>query len=227
MKRVLLVLAVFGALAAWPAGAGAATFKGVVVGKLHGSVLVAAPGGAVQSLQGSAAVGSRIVFSGGRLAVVGRAHTARIRGIVVRRIGAVMFISSNKNLVAVHTGRRLADTTPTPTTPTTPAPGTIVSTQVGIGANGELDEQSEDDVGTDNASSLQVQAVVASVGNGTVTLTVNGQPLTIPLPAGLTLPASIVNQTVTLNVDLKGNDSESNDDSNDSSDDSGDDGGGD
>jgi len=232
MKRVLLTLAVLGVLAAWPAGAGAATLKGVVVGKLHGRVLVASPAGILQSVAGSASVGSRVAVAGGRLVVVGRAHTARIRGIVVRRIGTVMFVSSNRQVVALHAARRLAsasDSTPTTTTTTTTtttpaAPGTVISAQVGIGANGQLDEETEDDVGTTSASSLQIQAVVASVGAGTVTLTVNGQSLTLPLPAGLTLPASIVGQTVTLSVDLN----ESNDDNNDSNDDgdSGDSGGG-
>ena len=232
MKRVLLTFAVLGVLAAWPAGAGAATLKGVVVGKLHGRVLVASPAGILQSVAGSASVGSRVAVAGGRLVVVGRAHTARIRGIVVRRIGTVMFVSSNRQVVALHAARRLAsasDSTPTTTTTTTTtttpaAPGTVISAQVGIGANGQLDEETEDDVGTTSASSLQIQAVVASVGAGTVTLTVNGQSLTLPLPAGLTLPASIVGQTVTLSVDLN----ESNDDNNDSNDDgdSGDSGGG-
>ena len=234
MKRVLLTLAVLGVLAAWPAGAGAATLKGVVVGKLHGRVLVASPAGILQSFAGSASVGSRVAVAGGRLVVVGRAHTARIRGIVVRRIGTVVFVSSNRQVVALHAARRLAsasDTTPTTTTTTTTttpaAPGTVISAQVGIGANGQLDEESEDNVGTTNASSLQIQAVVASVGAGTVTLTVNNQSLTLPLPAGLTLPASVVGQTVTLSVDLN----ESNGDNNDSNDngdngDSGDSGGG-
>jgi hypothetical protein len=59
-------------------------------------------------------------------------------------------------------------------------------------------------VGQTNASSLQVQAVVAQVGQGTITLNVQGQMLTVPLPAGLTLPASVVGQTVTISLSLNG-----------------------
>ena len=35
---------------------------------------------------------------------------------------------------------------------------------------------------------VTIQAPVTAVGPGTVTLPVNGQPLTIPLPAGIQLP---------------------------------------
>jgi hypothetical protein len=54
-----------------------------------------------------------------------------------------------------------------------------------------------------------------------VTLSVNGQSLTVNLPAGLTLPASVVGQTVTFTVSLKGRGDD------DQGDDDGGDGGGD
>ena len=237
MKRLLLITAVAAAAVVIPAsaGAGTVTFSGVVVGHLRGAVLVSPSSGLVRAFSGSEAVGSRVEFVGGKLVVVGRSHTALVRGIVVRRIGSTMFLSSNKHLVAIHTGRRLAsasDTTPsptTPTTPTTPATGDNVATQVTVGNNGQLDEQSEDDLGPSNNNSVQVQAVVAAVGTGTVTLTVNGQTLVMPLPAGLTLPSSFVGQTVTLDLSLHDQNNQG-DDSNDqtgSSDDNGSGGGGD
>ncbi len=206
MKRLALILALAGAAAVLPVGAGAspASFKGVVVGKLRGVVLVAPSSGVVRALSGRAAVGSRVELVGGRLVVVGRSHSARVRGIVVRRIGTTMILSSNKHLVAIHTGRRLAsanDTTPPPAGPTA---GDEVTAQVTVGSNGQLDEESEDDNGPSNESSIQVQAVVAAVGVGTVTLMVNGQTFVVPLPAGLTLPSSVVGQTVTLNLSLDG-----------------------
>lgn len=245
MKRLLFITAIAAAAGVIPAsaGAGTATFKGVVVGHLHGAVLVSPASGLVRAFSGSEAVGSRVAFVDGKLVVVGRSHTARVRGIVVRRIGTTMFLSSNKHLVAIHTGRRLAsasDTTPSPTTPSpttqAPAPGDNVSTQVTVGNNGQLDEQNEDDLGPSNDNSVQVQAVVAAVGAGTVTLTVNGQTLVMPLPAGLTLPSSFVGQTVTLNFSLHGqndqgeddnNGNNDNNDQNGSSDDNGSGGGGD
>ena len=185
----------------------------------------------IRAVSGSAALGSRIVLSGGHAVVVGRAHTARIRGIVVRRVGTIVFLSSNRHLVAVHLGaRRLASvtdtTTPAPAIPTTtPQPGQVVSSQVTI-QNGELDEDSTQNLGSSGASSLQVQATISGVGVGTVTLTVGTQTLTVPLPGGLTLPASMIGQTVTLSVSLGGQDGQNGDDQNDENDDNDDSGGG-
>lgn len=240
MKRLALIAAVIAVIGVWPAASSAATFKGVVVAHQRGALLVASPAGLVRTATGTAAVGSRVELSGGHARVVGRAHTARIRGIVVRRVGATMFLSSNRHLVAVHTSSKTASatgaasppitTTVNGTTTTTTGasqPGDVVSSQVTI-QNGELDEDSSEHVGHSSASDLQVQAVVAAVGAGTVTLTVGTQTLTVPLPAGLTLPASLVGQTVTLSLSLNGQngqDDESGDD--DSNDDSGNSGGGD
>ncbi len=226
MKRLSLVAALVAVAAVWPAASGAAIFKGIVVAKQHGALLVASPSGVVTSASGHAAIGSRVAVSGGHVTVLGRAHNARVRGIVVRHIGATLFLSSNRHLVAVHTGRVLAAVSDTTPTPTAPAPGTVVSAQVTI-QNGELDEDSSEVVGQTNANTLQVSATVSAVGAGTVTLTVGTQTLTVPLPAGLTLPASLVGQTVTLTVSLDDQNNQG-DDSNDSGDDdSGGSGGGD
>ena len=227
MKRLAVIFAATAVLGVWPAASNAATFKGVVVAHQRGALLVASPGGVVRAVAGSASIGARVVLAGGHATVVGHSRTAHVRGIVVRRIGTTVFLSSNMHLVAVHTGRRLAsatDTAPTPTTPASPAapaPGDIVSSTVTI-KNGELDEDSSEDLGSSGASTLQVQATVSAVGAGTVTLTVGTQTLTVPLPGGLTLPASLVGQTVTLSLSL--NDDTANDDSGD--DDGGDDHGG-
>ena len=205
MKRLSLILAVTAVVAVWPASSGAATFKGVVVAKQHGALLVASPSGGLSAVSGRASIGSRVAVSGGRATVVGRARSAHIRGIVVRRVGSTLFLSSNRHLVALHTGRVLASAATTaPITATTLTPGSIVSSQVAIQSSGELDQESSDVVGQTNASALQVSAVVSAVGPGTVTLTVGTQTLTVPLPAGLTLPASMIGQAVTLSVDLNG-----------------------
>ena len=204
------------ALGVWPAASNAATFKGIVVAHQRGALLVASPAGVVRAVSGSASVGARVVLSGGRATVVGRARTAHVRGIVVRRIGTTVFLSSNRHLLAVHTGRRLASASGTTTTPApaippatlqpgqTLNPGDVVSSTVTI-KNGELDEDSSQNLGSSGASTLQVQATVSAVGPGTVTLTVGTQTLTVPLPGGLTLPASMVGQTVTLSLSLNGN----------------------
>lgn len=220
LKGFMLAAAVAAALTAfWPAAGSAATFRGVVVAQQRGSLLVAAPGGLVRAMSGRAAVGSRVVSTTHGLSVVGRATTAVIHGVVVRRIGTTLILSSNRHLLAVHHARVLAHVA------TAPAPGAVISTTVGI-ANGVLNEQDEDEIGQVNANAIQVQAVVAAVGTGTVTLTVQGQMLVVPLPAGLTFPASIVGQTVTISLPLAANDDDQGDDNGgDHHDGGGDDGG--
>jgi hypothetical protein len=223
LKGFLLLAAVAAVTAALlPATGSAANFKGIVVAKQHGTLLVTSPAGLVRAASGNAAVGSRVVLSGGHATVVGRATTARIRGVVVRRVGATVFIASNRHLLALHKGRVLADTTPTPTT-TQAAPGTVVSAQVAI-SNGQLDEQGETEVGQVSGNTLAVQATIAAVAPGSVTLNVQGQTLTVPLPGNLTLPASLVGQTVTVNLSLAGSDDQGNNDGQ-NDDDNGDNGG--
>lgn len=198
-KIALLVLV---AAAAWPAAGNAATLHGVVVGRQHGLLLVATPGGLVQAVRGHAAIGSRL--AGTR--VVGRATRVRIHGVVVQRVGTTVFLSSNRHLLALHT-RGLAASPPGPTLgPPTSSIGTgsVVDATVGVKSNGELDEQDETQVGQVSGN-LPVQATVTAVGAGTVTLTVNGQSVTVNLPAGLTLPSTLVGQTVTLTVSLGDN----------------------
>jgi hypothetical protein len=203
LKGVLLLVALTAATAAlWPAAGGAGNFKGIVVAKQRGALLVASPSGLVRAMTGGASIGSRVVLSGGHAIVVGRASKAVIRGIVVRRIGTTLFLSSNRHLLAIpnRVGRRLADSRPAPTTAAA-APGAVVTTDVSI-ANGRLEEDDEDEVGQVDANSISVQATVKAVAAGLVTLDVQGQTLTVPLPAGLTLPASIVGQTVTISLSL-------------------------
>ena len=205
-KGVLTVLAVAAATAAfWPAAGSAAGFRGIVVAKQHGVLLVASPSGTLRAVRAHAPVGARLAGT----VVVGSASHARIRGIVVRRLGRTLILSSNRHLIAVpnRVGRALADTTPT--TPTT-TPGTVVTADVAI-ANGTLEEEAEDDVGQVASSTIAVQATVKAVAPGSVTVDVQGQSLTVPLPGGLTLPASLVGQTVTLNLSLASDDNEGDD----------------
>ena len=159
-------------------------------------------------------------LGGAHATVVGHASRAHLRGIVVRRIGGMLFISSNRHLLALHAARVLASTAPAP-------PGTIISAQVGI-ANGQLDEQDEDDVGQVANGTITCRPRSRRSAPGSVTLTVQGQTLTVPLPAGLTLPASLVGQTVTIQLSVAGaNDDQGDDHGGGGGGDGGDHGGGD
>jgi hypothetical protein len=218
-KGFLAVIAVTAATAAfWPAAGSAGSFRGIVVAKERGTLLVTSPAGLVRAATGHAAIGARVVVRGRAATVVGGARTALIRGIVVRRLGRTVILSSNRHLIAIpnRVGRLLAEHA---STPAAPAPGAVVTAHVTI-ENGVLEEEDEDEVGQVAATSIQVQAIVTAVGTGTVTLNVQGHVFTVNLPAGLTLPASLVNQTVTISLSL-------NDDNDDEGDHSGHDGGGD
>jgi hypothetical protein len=127
---------------------------------------------------------------------VGRASRAVIRGVLVRRTGSLIFLSAAQHVLVIRTLRHVASAVDA--APSQPSPGAVVQTTVGIDDQGELDQESEDQLG--QSGQTQVQAVVSAVGAGSVTLTVNGQQLTIPLPAGLTLPSSLVGNQVTLNL---------------------------
>jgi len=196
-KRTLLVcIAAVAALAVAGSASAArqvAPIKGIVVGSQHGVLLVAQPSGAVRAVRGHAAVGMRVSVSGSRIQKLGRAHRASFRGVIVRHTGSLTFLSAAQHMLVVRTGRHLSSATDS-----TPPAGTVVQTTVGINQNGDLDEENEHQVG--QMGQAQIQATIASIGTGTVTLTVNGQSLTIPLPAGLTLPATLVGTQVTLNV---------------------------
>ncbi|MGH3009179.1 MAG: hypothetical protein ACRDLM_07220 [Gaiellaceae bacterium] len=211
MKHVLLgVAAVLAAAAFLPAAAGAATVRGVVVGRsAHHTLLVATRTGRVVAIRGRAAIGSRVV---GRQ-VVGHATHARIHGVVVTTKGSTIFVASNRHMVAIHEGRTLA----AGGSSSSPAPGTIVTSTVTIGKSGQLDDQGEQDDGQDSSSSVPITATVDAVGSGTVTINVNGTDVTVDLPDGLTLPQSLVGQTVTINISI-GQGDDQGDDNNDQGD---------
>ena len=203
-KGLISILALAAATAAfWPAAGGASTFKGIVVARQHGALLVASPAGALRLVHARAAVGARIALTGNGAAVVGRATHATIRGVVVRRLGTTLILSSNRHLIAIpnRVGRRHADNAPPAAATVAPAPGAVVSADVSI-ANGQIEEDNEDEVGQVGAASISVLATIKAVAAGSVTLDVQGQSVTVPLPGGLTLPASVVGQTVTINLSL-------------------------
>lgn len=201
-KRALVTcmsaLAVLGAAGSAGAAHRVAPIQGVVVGGGRGVVLVAAQSGVVRAVRGHAQIGMRVRVSGGQIAMLGRAHRATFRGVLVRHTGNLSFFSAAQHMLVVRSGRKLQDAGPT----TSPAPGTVVQETVDIDDQGDLQAEQEHQLG--QMGQAQVTATIASLGTGTVTLTVNGQSLTIPLPAGLTLPASLVGQQVTLSLSFAG-----------------------
>jgi hypothetical protein len=198
VKKLLFAVAVVAA-AAFPTSAFAGTFSGVVVGNSGGNLAVASKSGAVRTVHTRAhlRLGTRVHVNGTSVRASGVAHRARVHGVVVGRSHGVTFVAAGHSLLAVraHSGRRLASASAA----SGPATGSVVNSTVAIG-NGQLTQQSMQVVGT--AGSVTIQAPVTAVGPGTITVTINGQSLVIPLPAGIQLPASLVGQNVTLNVTL-------------------------
>jgi hypothetical protein len=204
----MVVMVAGSAVAARSAG----SVRGVVVGHQRGACLVASARGVVRVVSGRARVGARVLVRGGRLvSVTGRAQRALIHGVVVRRSARLTFLSAGGHLLVVHTRRTVASATGGG-----PPAGTVVQQTVSFDDRGSLDDQGEDDLG--QTGQTQIQAQVSAVGPGSITLTVNGQPLVIQLPAGLTLPGSLVGTTVTLNVSFAGGQATAEDDQGDQND---------
>src|SRR5439155_17599832 len=178
--------------------AAAAGFKGVVVAKSGGSLAVATPAGIVHKLHGNARVGAVLRVSGTRFAVIGMAHPATFRAVVVRRLGSTQFLAAGGMMLAVRSHSR----TVAAVGDSGPAPGTVVQDTVNVSSSGTLTQQSSQTLG--QANNVSIEATVTSVGAGTITITVNGQTLTLPLPAGLTLPSTIIGSHVTLSLNLGG-----------------------
>jgi hypothetical protein len=229
MKKLVLAAAVVATVAIFPSAAPAAqSFTGIVVGKSGNAIAVASTSGAITTVHARVhpRIGARVRVRGSSVRMIGFAHRVRIHAVIVRRSGAMTFLAGGHSLLAVHNGRQLASVVATQ-----PGTGSVINTTATVTQGGQLNAGSTQVVG--KLSSIQVQAVVTGVGTGTITLSVNGQPLTIPLPAGIQLPATLVGQTVTLNLNLTGGqataedeDQGDNDDQGDDNDDQGDDDGG-
>jgi hypothetical protein len=215
VKKLVLTAAVATA-AIFPASAFAG-YNGVVVGKSPGAIAVASKGGLVHTVKtrAHARVGARVHVNGAAVRVVGRAHAVRIHAVVVRRAHASTILAGGRTLFAVRSGRGLSSVLQTPTT------GAVVDTTATVSPSGQLTAGATQIVG--HVDEIEVQALITAVAPGSITLSVNGQPVTISLPAGIQLPATLVGQMVTLKLSLKGaepvaNDNEQGDDNDDQGD---------
>ena len=214
MKK-LIVTAAAAVAVAYPASAGAATFKGTVVERLASRhvLVVAARSGTAWSVHTTSAarVGAVVTvsatalrdgtFSASRVAVTGRSHRARLHGVVLQSVAGLTFLSAGRSVVLVHTGGRALASVGDHGA----KPGAVANVGVSIGANGALNATSITTTG--QANSIVIQATVTSITPPTATtagsliLSVNGQTLTVPLAAGMTVPATLApGSTVTLTI---------------------------
>ncbi len=218
MKKLLAIAVVAAAAAIAPTTALAGTFSGVVVGKAPGSLAVASKSGAVKTVftRASPRIGSQVAVNGSAVRVVAFARRVRIHAVIVRRSGATTFLAGGHSLFAVRTGRTLASVVDT----SHPGTGAVVNTTAQITPTGQLNAIATTVVG--QQSKIEVEAKVLAVSAGAITLSVNGQAFTIPLPAGIQLPASLVGQTIKLELNLANAQPQANEDNDDQNDDNND-----
>jgi hypothetical protein len=234
MKKALIAGALVLA-ALYPATAGAATFKGTVVSSRHAShvLVVSSNAGLVRTVHTSfaakagsvvsvnAAVRADGTFTASRVSVVGHTKKAHIRGVIVARAHGVTFVSGNRSVLAVHSRRALASVGTG-----TPLPGTVANIGVTIGVAGALTQTSATMVGV--STNIVIQATVDSLTPATATtagslvLKIGTETFTIPLAAGTTLPATIVQgATVSLTISFGDNGATATGDDDDNGDDDG------
>ena len=221
MKRFLLLWATAGALVVAPNALASTQHSstGTVIALTRGGVLMAGGKGLVSFAPGRARVGSRVVLSGSSLRIVGFAHAARLRGVVAARRGNVVVLSAAHRLFPVRMGGRAPAAV---SDHSGPQAGEVVGVTVSIDENGNLVATSSDDEG--EVGTAHVQATIAAIGTSTITLSVNGQSIVLPLPAGSTVSPALLGTQVTLTLTFANGTTVANEDEQADNDDQGDNG---
>jgi hypothetical protein len=185
---------------ALPAQARAASTTGIVVAKQAGGtfVLAAAHGRAltVHSTSTRARVGDRVRLVGSRLSVLGHVHRATIRGTVVRRLSNATLLAAGHSMIRVFArgSRQLADDHGGL------QPGAVGQFQVGFDDQGDLVETAPP-LQVGQAATVQIEGKVVSVSPFVVSI--EGLPVAITVPSGMTLPTTLmVGDDVQLTVSL-------------------------
>ncbi len=188
MKRLSLSLAV-AAVACWAAsGAGAATFKGAVVGSdsARHTIAVASPGGVVRTVRVTRLqhLGARVsvgasrrpdgTFRAGRVTASGRVRHARIHGVVVRRAKARTFLSAGGTVLAVRSSARSK-------------PGRVVTFDVSIKKDGLHGTKI---IQSGQTGLIEIEGAVATLSPLAITIE-HGATIQLTVPAALTLPAGL------------------------------------
>jgi hypothetical protein len=195
MKRTALFAVVAVLLAAGSAIAAPKAIRGVVVAKhAHSGAIVVATGKkglavTLQAASGRFRLGERVSAVGTRVRVLSRVRTARIRGMVVKRLAHSVRVASGHSVLTIHTqGRSLASH--------------------GDGHEGEMGEfevEFEHDglfehnfTPVSQSGTVEIEGTLVSVSPLVVSL--EGLPVEITVPSGVTLPALTVGQEVELTV---------------------------
>src|SRR3954447_16695894 len=197
--RMLVVPAVLLAVAL-PAQARAGSFSGTVVAKQkqRGTLLVAGAHGIGVTVRGGlarATVGERVRVQGtrlhdgtirlSRLQVLRRVHTARVRGTVLRKLARSTLVASGRSVVMIHqSGRTLASADDHGGL----RAGEVVEFRIRFDDDNLVEVARPDLVG--QAGTAQIEGTIVTLSPFIVSL--DGLPLTISVPAGVTLPTTLV-----------------------------------
>ena len=215
MMRVRWLVAFAAVLAvAIPAQARAGTFAGVVVAKQpqRGTLLLASPSGLGLTVRGGLArvvVGDRVTVRGTTLRgatlrltalhVFGHVRRTHLRGTVVRHLAVGTLVASARSVILIHSsGRKLSSA--------------VDRGDLRSGAVADFRIRFDDDEIVEEAPPVQVgQASLVRLEGSIVSVlpfvvSVEGLPLTITIPAGMTLPAGLaVGQRIELTVQVGAN----------------------
>lgn len=206
MKRTALLAVVAFLLAAGSASAAPKAIRGVVVAKrAHSGTIVLATGRkglalTVRVAPKSVRLGQRVSVTGTRLSngtirashvrVLSRVKTTRIRGMVVKRLAHAMRVASGRSVLTIHTrGRSLASH----------GDGEHEGEMGEFRIEFRHDELFEDDfVPVAQSGTVEIEGVLVSVSPLVVSL--EGLPIQITVPSGVTLPPLTPGQEVELVV---------------------------
>lgn len=208
--RMLVVPAVLLAVAL-PAQARAAGFAGIVVAKQpqRGTFLVAGTHGVGLTIRGAVArtvVGDRVGGQGARLRdgtirasrlhVLARVRTALLRGTVLRKLARGTLVSSGRSIVLIHrSGRGLASAAHHGDL----RPGDIAEFRIRFDDDDVVEAAPPAQLG--QAATARIEGAIISLAPFAVSL--EGLPLTITVPAGMSLPAMLaVGQRIELTVQV-------------------------
>ena len=195
MKRMVLLAVAAVLLAAGSANAAPKAMTGVVVAKrAHSGAIVVATGSrglavTVKAMPSRFRLGELVRVTGTRVAVLSRVKTARIRGMVVKRLAHSVRVASGRSVLTIHTqGRTLASH--------------------GDGHEGEMGEfevefehsglVEHDFTPVSQSGTVEIEGTLVSVSPLVVSL--EGLPVEITVPSGVTLPPLTPGQRVELTV---------------------------
>jgi hypothetical protein len=198
--RLRVPIALFVALAALAlpsiAGAAQVTTRGIVVQRdvRSGSIVLASPSGVLHRLAianpGKLAMGALIKVRGTKITTLGRSHSAKVRGVVMRRSRHTYALAGNGAVLAV-------------TTPTPPPAGQQVTATVQVNGTTLNDDDGEVEVGDSHAPSAKIHGTVLSQDATTLRVSVEGFPAGLPIAlAGQVIPALAVGTPIDARVTL-------------------------